>query len=374
MKTLHYALLPLIPITFASAQLNDLPTTWLDADGFEVELDQACVVGANQVSLGAITIDGDLSDWYEAGNACFANGFNHMTITDQWGIPPTAPLPNAFDCSGVWQAFWDSQFLYIAVQVTDDLVASESYFQSSDGIEIFIDGDFSHSAGIAWNQPGQDYINDWHKIIRWDGDVANGLYDASSLLDTDLDMDVATALTETGYNIELKIRITSINSDLLTAEVGSYLGFDIRINDTDEANGSREAAINWCSELNDNFANPALFGVLVLTSNEDDCSAPCTYDCPREIFCPCYGDETNSDYYSGLGWLSFVAYSDEAWYVYSYSLEAWLWMGPQENFSRFAFWSYDLTHRRWLWGNSNWGYFYDLSSGEWLHVRGLLSQ
>ena len=361
-KLLLLGLAPFAGLATAQAQLAPLPTTWLDADGFDVELTSGCVAAAVQVGLGDITVDGDLSDWADVKAKGRTYSFPYMTLTGTWGQPPTAGLPAESNSSGLWYAAWDSQFLYLAVEVTDDVLQNEDSIGNSDGIEIFLDGDFSHIAGLAWNQPGQDYVNDWQKQITFEGDTANGLYDVTALESFDLDMSVETATTASGYNIEIRIRISSINSSLLTASVGSYLGFDMKIADTDEVNAARETVIGWCSNLNDNYANPALFGVLAL-GNEDGNLG----DGPVE-FTTFWPDVAIEGGYknTGTGWVN-----DAYWpWVYSYGTGGtWFYVLNTAGVSADAFYAYDITNG-WFFANESWSFYYSFDNGEWVRFAG----
>ena len=59
----------------------------------------------------------------------------------------------------------------------------------------------------------------------------------------------------------------------------------------------------------------------------------------------------------GMGWV----YSPLWPYIYSYSLATWLYVTNGSDAE--TFYAYRFDHNNWLWGNMQWGWYYDFATG-----------
>jgi hypothetical protein len=94
-----------------------------------------------------IVLDGDLADW---------EGIPFTSVTPATGIfdPGAARTDSPADLSFRFAVCHDDEALYVAVEVTDDIICVDSCLAgstscpawSADAIEVFIDGNHSHAA------------------------------------------------------------------------------------------------------------------------------------------------------------------------------------------------------------------------------------
>jgi len=187
----------------------------------------------------APTIDGDLSD------------FTGETYT----IPNTAlwegETTDAADLTGKFQVEYDDQYLYVAVDVTDDTVVSNiapndiKGHWRSDSVEITID---PSGAGASENTLTTfktgifPFDTEGNVQAERDADANQGL-----ISQTAPDMKVASSRTDTGYALEVAIPWNALPAQV--APGGSF-GFDILLYDCDKADAAvgencNEARTAW---------------------------------------------------------------------------------------------------------------------------------
>ena len=175
------------------------------------------------------------------------------------------------DLSAVFKAFYDETNFYIFVEINDSVIDYEFSDYQGDGIEIYFDGDYSHTDSY-------DGVNDNQIRITVD-DVAIEDTDSSLAIDG---MVFKVLLTATGYNIEasfpleaLQIYPSEDRAPLLDSEgveipnsgiaPNNVIGFEVQINDNDSG-GVRETLLRWHSDDNNSYQDPSLFGQARLVS------------------------------------------------------------------------------------------------------------
>ncbi len=149
-----------------------------------------------------------------------------------------------FEPSDLSYSFWvvhDSEAVYVAVDVTDELLVSDSAAAGSedgstwedDSVEIFFDADNSNDSGrsTASLYEGQ-FVYTTNGAWR-DNEANNPIFGA------DADWVAASTITSTGYQIEFKV----LKATIMDPADGAVMGFNIAVNDDDGAN--REAQMNW---------------------------------------------------------------------------------------------------------------------------------
>ncbi len=245
-----------------------------------------------------IKIDGDLSDW--AGVPGFTMAEPKFFFVGQgmsaakWGGPK--------DLSATFRVMWDAQYLYVAVEVTDDHVTephgslvkgNETGSWDDDGVELMLDEDGCCTAGYYIGDLAHHEIhfvysathpfvfdNFW---IRKPGAPAamfvlpDGGQEPLSLPGEEMAKHDVTSVfsewpyngafafrrTTVGYNLELRMALP--RAKMATIENGGHpIGFDIAINDNDLGTGPLKQQLHW-SGMNGMFwRDTKYFGTLIL--------------------------------------------------------------------------------------------------------------
>lgn len=201
----------------------------------------------------AVTIDGDLSDW----------------TTTPYTANETAPLAGdnwtgTNDLSATFHIAWDANYLYVAVQRTDDTFVQISwgrYMYRGDDVEIQLDtdlaGDYyttsmSHDDYQIGLSPG-NFGSLSPEVYRW---FPRSL---ESWLTT---ADVAAQKSNGGYNLEGRIPWSAFN---VTPTGGSHYGFALSLSDNDLVGSSI-----WQSMVSNvntrRTVDPTTWGTLILQS------------------------------------------------------------------------------------------------------------
>ena len=188
-------------------------------------------------------------------------------VDDVWSSSTEQPvdvtmdgtISGASDCSGSWWVLWDSDYLYVLVDVTDEsLVADTSIADSwqDDSVEVYIDGD--NSKGATTDD------NDFQYRFRWNTEVE----DASEYFhppDSLEGVEYAVATTDNGYLMEIKLPWANMTGE--TPQGGQVIGIDIFINDDDDGDG-RDAQISWHATEGIGWTTPSMWGTgLIVAGN-----------------------------------------------------------------------------------------------------------
>lgn len=150
---------------------------------------------------------------------------------------------DTFEPTDLSYSFWavhDANAIYVAVDVTDELLVSDSAEAGSedgstwedDSVEIFFDADNSNDSGRGTGQYEGQFVFTPNGAWR-DNEANNPTFGA------DMDWFAASTTTTKGYQIEFKVQKATI----FGPADGATMGFDVAANDDDGAN--REAQMNW---------------------------------------------------------------------------------------------------------------------------------
>jgi len=154
------------------------------------------------------------------------------------------------DCSGTWTSLWDNNYLYMFIDVTDDVkkIDSGGAWYSDDVVEVYIDGGFENAMGYDANDfqfyfaPG-DNVPHESKHNGVTGVVVSSVNNA------------------TGYRVEVKIPWTTIG---VTASTNKKIGIDVMIGDDDDGLET-DGKLSWYANLNEVWSNPSLMAMGKLT-------------------------------------------------------------------------------------------------------------
>lgn len=221
-------------------------------------------------------VDGDLSEW---APAAFAE------VTPQTGVfdRESGTTDDAADLSFAFAVANDDQYLYVAVRVADDVLVLDSNPDPADrfarawmddAIEIFLDGDHSHSpdardgAGVEFQTGGEFAVvangavtSDQSGAPGTGGDPeyweAAGSYGPPPAAAYQSPWDAAAG----GYSVEARL-----NYRLMGAGVGpgSRIGFTISAHDDDDG-GGRDVALYWKGITRSAWKDESAWGDLILS-------------------------------------------------------------------------------------------------------------
>lgn len=187
-------------------------------------------------------------------------------VDDIWSVSPLHVIRNvtigdvsgASDLSGSWKGLYDPDYLYLLVDVTDDMLVDDSGPADpwmDDMVEVFIDADFSQ-------QTSYDGVNDFHFGFPWnDTTVYTG---PNSVADT-TGITFQIVATATGYRLEAAIPWATLGVFPVS---GDAIGFDVQIADDDDG-GVRDGKLAWYATSEISYQNPSAFARVEMSSPRD---------------------------------------------------------------------------------------------------------
>jgi hypothetical protein len=186
----------------------------------------------------APSIDGNADDsWVSVPS----HTIGHVAYT-----PPTSEA----DLSANFKTVYDSQALYILVDVTDDRLVSDSTESwLDDGVEVFIDADNSKSDVYG--------DNDYQFHFDWD---ATAPAVGESHHNKTNGVQYAFTRTDKGYRLEAKLPWSTLGT---TPAAGKKIGLDVHVNDDDDG-GDRDTKIMWFGDHDVAWQQPNAFGTAEL--------------------------------------------------------------------------------------------------------------
>lgn len=244
-----------------------------------------------------ITIDGDLSDW--AGVPGFTMAEPKFFFVGQ-GMS-AANWEGAKDLSATFRVVWDTQYLYVAVEVTDDHVTephgslvkgNETGSWDDDGVEVMLDENGCCSAGyyigdIARHEfhfvysAQHPFVFDNFWIPKPGAPAAqfqlpDGNQEPLSLPGEEMAKHDVTAVfsnypyngafafkrTPVGYNLELRMKLPKAR--MVAVDQGGHpIGFDIAVNDNDLGSGPLKQQLHWSGMSGMFWRDTKYFGTLI---------------------------------------------------------------------------------------------------------------
>jgi hypothetical protein len=171
-----------------------------------------------------------------------------------WQNPETANrvVSGKSDNTALFYTLWDTENLYVAVEVSDPRVCTKQGVASweCDSAEVYLDPNNSKSTAYdGW---------DVQFIFKY---TDTYVFEHGSSTTNYADATVRGAKTSTGYTLEVAVPWTELN---VIAAGGKVIGFDIGVNDDDGECGSRDGELRWAGNET-NFESTAAFGNLLLS-------------------------------------------------------------------------------------------------------------
>ncbi|OED43191.1 hypothetical protein AB833_04255 [Chromatiales bacterium (ex Bugula neritina AB1)] len=166
--------------------------------------------------------------------------------------PPSFP-------GGSWKAVWDSNSLYLLVEVSDDTPHDDSLsIWHDDSIAVYLDPDNSR-------QNSYDGVDD---TKFYSERTSNTIVMGSNPLAL-TGLEIGTNNTATGYTKEIAIPWNQLG---IVPSDGLNFGIEVHLND-DANGGSTDTELTWADSADVAWTNPAAFGAAHLLDNGLD-SAP----------------------------------------------------------------------------------------------------
>ncbi|MBN2301524.1 MAG: hypothetical protein JXN60_03305, partial [Lentisphaerae bacterium] len=210
------------------------------------------VIGEAEVSFlfapfrKGIKIDGNLSEWTGISKAEINSADQIVYGPESWNGPS--------DMSGTMQASWDEQYLYLAMDVTDDIfLAPQRATWNGDCAELFFNLDFMENP----SKTGRNEYDCQFSIAAKTSESKK--FDIAP--DAWPGMQGAGSITEKGYAIELQIPMQHVR---MKPEPGSAIRVDFVVDDGDEKPNKRKLQGAWAG-IRNNWKTPVYYGSLILT-------------------------------------------------------------------------------------------------------------
>jgi hypothetical protein len=186
-------------------------------------------------------------------------------IDASWtGYPATAitkGFNSAPDLAATFKTRYDANYLYILVEVTDDVVQADGGNNwDNDGVEIFLDYGNDKSGAYAANDFQFAFVTGNATPFEYQHTTTAGI------------VNFAQGAKAGGYLME--IRLSWSGMGVSAPSPGAYIGFDVGVND-DDTNGARDNQLSWNDATFAEYGNTSLFGTLQIPN--------CTNPLPIEL-------------------------------------------------------------------------------------------
>jgi len=179
-----------------------------------------------EIPRGTPVIDGEIEDLWQTASVQYV------------GIALEGEPDGPADSSGNFRVLYDSEYLYLVVDVNDEALVQDSDPAQGwldDRIEVFIDGDNSKDAA-------QDGQNDYQYCFRWNHGAVETPVEWYRSPGSLAGVEYAVVTTDSGYLFEIKLPWSTMIGG--PPEEGQLIGMDVMIGDDDDG-GNRDTQITW---------------------------------------------------------------------------------------------------------------------------------
>jgi hypothetical protein len=186
------------------------------------------------------TLDGEYdAAWddipYIGMNTYVETGGDYVQVYEWW------------DADMQFKIGWDPDNIYLWLEVWDDEIdMDETAAHVNDAVELMWDGGNEKATSYDDNDIQQRWI--------WGMDVHQQNAENSTPMWGEMDIDYSN------YTLELAVPASDLP---FTLDEGAEVGFELQVNDRD--NGVRETIMRWWGNDDASWANPSLFGTVLLT-------------------------------------------------------------------------------------------------------------
>ncbi len=216
------------------------------------------LTAVTEETCGTIT----LAEFPPYADAVYGTPVIDGAMDEIWSTAPAIDINkfqmgnSSYNAYGTARALWDSDNLYILVEVTDSngLYQSSSNHYEQDTVEIFFDENNHKTSAYE--------SDDIQCRIGFDG--SKTVSDNHSVDDF-----ISSAMVEDATGVYRYYVEIAIPQSLGSYTTGQVVGFDVQIND-DDGSGARSGISNWTGDTTGlGYTNTENFGVLMLTGEPD---------------------------------------------------------------------------------------------------------
>ena len=168
--------------------------------------------------------------------------------------------------SATWKALWDEEYVYILVEVEDDILSYSDDIKewNRDAVEVFFD--INNTDGTFGETYRYDLDpGDWQfRYNLVDKSISVGRGEEGVATDS---KDGDHTETGTNYTVELKFKWSELGASVpdWTTEKGAELGLEIAVMDNDGTTDDDFAGgLSWNADANEAHKNPLYFGTVTL--------------------------------------------------------------------------------------------------------------
>jgi len=180
--------------------------------------------------------------------------------TQQIAVPINGTADSALDASGHWQAMWDSQYIYLIVEILDSQLANDSANSYlDDSIEFYFDGGNTkkeYAVAGALSGDNRQYT------FGWTADAIQGTNTNTT------GVEHAQVNTPTGWRHEMRFPWMSLQGK--APQVGDLIGIDCFFNDDDDGGDTRETQLATFADDGGDWRNPVDWGTAILVLGESN--------------------------------------------------------------------------------------------------------
>jgi len=152
--------------------------------------------------------------------------------------------------TAVVRTLWDDGHIYVLAEVTDPVLSHASANAwEQDSVELFVDA--NNGQTTAYQGDDAQYRVNYLNQLSFGGAAT-----ASNIVS-------ATKTTANGYIVEAAITVPGLGS-ASTDRDGTYVGFDVQVNDDGAGNGVRSSVATWNDATGQDYLDTSNFGVLQL--------------------------------------------------------------------------------------------------------------
>jgi hypothetical protein len=168
----------------------------------------------------------------------------------------TGSIQGDADASATWQALWDENYLYVLVDVTDDVIKKDSIHPwQDDGVELFLD--VGGEGASAYGSDDYQYV-----VPALSNTAVVGVNSAARVPG----IRVASVSRNGGYRVEMAIPWHSEAGALVSN--GDTVGLEVQVNDDDDG-GAREGKLLWWDGQDIAWRDPSSFARATLAGTPE---------------------------------------------------------------------------------------------------------
>ncbi|MBN2300982.1 MAG: right-handed parallel beta-helix repeat-containing protein, partial [Lentisphaerae bacterium] len=210
-----------------------------------------------------VVLDGNLDEWENTPKGYLQTLSQVVAGKRNW--------QGQQDISGWFSTQWDADYLYVAINVTDDNYIAPPYINwNADVAEIFLDLDLVSDRRASYNNSDEVQLEAGLNNMA-EFEFQPNIYDLLQGTGTE---------TANGYQLEIAF---PLKEEGMQGYEGFTLGFDVALDDEDASGQGRKLQMMW-SGIADNYHNPTKYGQIYFRSSTGS-------SCPSVI----YVDQSNTD-------------------------------------------------------------------------------